>query len=364
MSGSYVSALLARPGAVPMSADTAVDVSGVAWHYGDPLGEQAAAHTGLAVVDRSHRGVLRVSGDDAATFLNTLLSQKLDDAAVGFAGGALDLDVQGHILHQIDVLRADDAFYLDVPSYQIDSLTEFLSRMVFWSKVEISRADLAVLTVLGDGELTVDTAVRNVELSSPEAARRRDLLVARTGLTDAVDALLADGARLAGLHAFTAERVRAGTPEARADLDDKSIPHEVPGFIGRGERVGSVHLVKGCYRGQETVARVENLGRSPRLLVRLHLDGSAPVDPTPGMEVRSGSRKVGRLGSVVHDYEYGLSALALVKRSALSAQLEVGESVAAQVDPGSLPAGDEAKAGRDAINRLRSGQGPTTPRKP
>ncbi|NLA57272.1 MAG: folate-binding protein, partial [Corynebacterium humireducens] len=167
--------------------------------------------------------------------------------------------------------------------------------------------------------------------------------------------LRAAGVEPAGLMAFTAERVRALEPERAADLDEKSIPHEVPSFIGRGDRAGAVHLEKGCYRGQETVARVENLGRSPRVLVMLQLDGSAPENPTPGSDISgpAGGRALGRIGTVVDDCDFGPIALGLIKRSALTGQdLRVGD-VAVMVDPASLPEEQGEQAGRAAINRLR-----------
>ena len=152
--------------------------------------------------------------------------------------------------------------------------------------------------------------------------------------------------------AYTAERVKALEPEA-IDLDEKSIPHEIPHWIGRGERIGAVHLEKGCYRGQETVARVENLGRSPRLVVLLHLDGSAPTMPSPGAEIQAKGRRVGTLGTVIDDCDYGPIALGIVKRSALDAgQVNIGD-VAASIDAESIPVEEGEKAGRAAINKLR-----------
>jgi len=335
-----------------------VDAAGVAWHYGDPLGEQRAAHDGGIVVDRSHRRVLKVSGPDSAGFLNNLLSQKVDDAPDGFAASALDLDIQGHILHHADLVRVGGDFYLDLPDAQAVTFADFLRRMIFWSQVEVDDTDLAVLTLLGPA-LVDAPADRGVPTLAARTVgwggiARRDLLVERADLPAAVDALVNGGATLAGLMAFTAERVRALEPELAADLDDRSIPHEVPAWIGRGDHAGAVHLEKGCYRGQETVARVENLGRSPRLLVMLQLDGSAPETPTPGTAITAtgGGRAVGRLGTVVHDCDYGPVALALVKRSALDGQLLIGD-VAAMVDPSSIPTEEGEKAGRAAINRLK-----------
>ena len=368
---SYSSPLLQRSGAVELPDSGPLDAKGVAWHYGNPLGEQRAAATAAIVVDRSHRTVLKVSGPEAPGFLNNLLSQKLDDAPVGFTSPVLDLDIQGHILHLADVTRTADAFFLDLPADQAETFADFLQKMIFWSQVEVERTELALLTVLGPADAvsalpSSDAAAFDRAYPWPNAeVSRRDVAVPREQLTATVAAWEDKGARLAGLMAYTAERVRALVPEWAADLDNKSIPHEVPHWIGRGDNAGAVHLDKGCYRGQETVARVENLGRSPRVMVLLHLDGSAPTAPQPGDELRlaSGNRRVGRIGTVVDDCDLGPIALGVVKRSALSAGKPDGEKsgaaalvsgeTAATIDPDSLPAEEGPKAGRAAIDKLR-----------
>jgi folate-binding protein YgfZ len=93
------------------------------------------------------------------------------------------------------------------------------------------------------------------------------------------------------------------------ETDHRTIPHEI-GFIG-----SAVHLQKGCYRGQETVARVQNLGKPPRRMVLLHLAGESDELPAPGTPVESGGRTVGFLGTAVHHYELGPIALAVIKRA-------------------------------------------------
>lgn len=376
---SYRSSLLRWPGAVELPGHSLIDASGVAFHYGEPLSEQRHLSERPALVDRSHRSVVSVSGPDAPAFLNNLLSQKLIEVVPGFAASALDLDMQGHILHHVDVSYDGAAFYLDMPSGQRESLVEFLTAMVFWSEVTITETDLAIMTVLAprsgaqnpggsdpvlskvlaDGVFVDAVYQRDVAWCANTA--RTDFAVPRDQVTDVAEKFVRAGGDLAGLMAFTAQRVRVGEPELAADLDAKSIPHEVPRFIGRNEHphvlCGAVHLNKGCYRGQETVARVENLGRSPRLLVMLQLDGSAPTEPAPGAAITAGGRTVGRLGTVVHDVDYGPIALGLVKRSALAGPLDI-DGVAASVDPDSLPAAEGEQAGRRAVEHLRRGLGP------
>ncbi|MDK8775176.1 folate-binding protein [Corynebacterium pseudodiphtheriticum] len=399
MTTHYRSVLLNRPNAMAYQEEPPhPDVTGVAWHYGEPLSEQRAITSTGAIVDRSHRRVIRVTGPEAAAFLHNLLSQKLDDVQAGWSGSALDLDTQGRILHTMDIAVTTDtsanadastgdgagsgtgdgagsaaapeglAFYLDCEAGKFDSLRDFLQKMIFWSQVTIEEADLAIITVLGgptDMQLPSQTVYsRTVSTATPAdassaqpttglwEASRTDIAVPREQLEAAVEELENTGLQLIGLMAYTAERVKALEAES-VDLDEKSIPHEIPHWIGRGERVGAVHLEKGCYRGQETVARVENLGRSPRVLVLLHLDGSAPTMPSPGADIQVKGRRVGKLGTVIDDCDYGPIALGVIKRSALDAgQVNIGD-VAASIDADSIPVEEGEKAGRAAINKLR-----------
>ena len=346
----YISPLLGRDGAAEAQDDAAVaGTEGVAWHYGSPLVEQRIFETGTGLIDRSNRKVIRVDGPDAPAFLNNILSQKVDAAEDGFTARALDLDAQGRIQHTMMVTVVDGVFYLDTSAAEFDSLIAYLQKMIFWSEVTVEEADLAIITLIG-GEIPLPDVVfrRTADWNGPT---RIDVAVPRGSFESSVDKLLAAGARLTGLMAYWAERVKALEPEG-PDLDAKTIPHEIPHWIGRDEHLGAVHLTKGCYRGQETVARVDNLGRSPRVMVLLHLDGSAPVAPAVGAEITSGTRTVGRLGTVIHDCDLGPIALALVKRSALDSDLTVGD-VAVTVDPDSLPLDDGEQRGRAAVNKLR-----------
>ena len=366
MTVSYTSPLMQLPGAAAVQDDTLVDSQGVAWHYGDPLVEQRAIHLDTPVlVDRSQRRVISVVGPDAPEFLNNLLSQKLDNVDPGYAAAALDLDIQGRILHYADVVRTDEGFYLDTTEAEFESFLKFLTMMVFWSKVEVEEADLAIITLLGKlpklPEEVESSAAFVRKVANWMQTPRTDIAVPRERLKEIAETLIAAGFKPAGLMTYTAERVRNLEPEKAADLDDKSIAHEIAHWIGRGEIPGAVHLEKGCYRGQETVARVENLGRSPRLLTLLHLDGSVPELPSTGADVTSGERRVGRLGTIIDDFELGPIALGLIKRSALpspekapsqTAELLIGDC-AVTVDEDSLPTDEGVKLGRSAIDKLR-----------
>ena len=160
------------------------------------------------------------------------------------------------------------------------------------------------------------------------------------------------GATLAGVAAHEALRVEARQPRAGVDTDHRTIPNET------GWLQTAVHLEKGCYRGQETVARVHNLGRPPRRLVLLHLDGMSEVLPAPGTPVTAGTREVGRLGTAVRHHELGVIALALVKQSvAADADLRVGEAVAVVDEEDAAPTGpdDVLQAARERVRAVRSG---------
>ncbi|WP_291080301.1 folate-binding protein YgfZ [Dietzia sp. UBA5065] len=371
----YTSPILTRPGAVD-AADSAID-AGVPFHYGDPLGEQRAATSSVIVVDRSHRDVLTIRGGDRLTWLEGFVSQHVSELADGSGGETLILDANGRVEHHIVLSDVDGTLVMDTEPGRGPELLQFLTRMVFWADAAPETADLAVVTLVGSGlpdSLTAPdgtTVVLPVGDYSSAAlpgggiARRMpwplagsvDLVVPRPGLTAWFAAAVAAGARPAGSWAFEALRV-AGTTPLRArlgvDTDAKTIPHEVPAWIGDVARRGAVHLDKGCYRGQETVSRVHNLGKSPRVLVRLHLDGSAGDElPSAGAEVRSGGRTVGRVGTVAQHHEDGPVALALLKRAAASgAPLEV-DGITVAVDPDTVPDDSGPQAGREAIRRLR-----------
>ncbi|MDX6273246.1 MAG: tRNA-modifying protein YgfZ [Frankiales bacterium] len=310
------SPLLSRPGAVPADG---VDV-GVAWHYGDPLGEQRQLAAGTATVDLSHRGVIELSGPDRGKLLDGLASQKLDDLVSGDIREALVLDPNGRVEHHFVVHEYDEVTRAHNEPGQAAVLASFFASMRFMLDVEVR-------------DVTAEWAV--VAEPGYRLIPRREL-----------GAL---GGPLAGTWAREALRVAAGRPRLGLDTDDKTIPHEV-GWIGE-----AVHLSKGCYRGQETVARVHNLGKPPRRLVLLHLDGSADSLPKTGDGIEYDGATVGFLGTVAQHYELGPIALGLVKRSVpVDATLMVAGVPAAQevlVDP---DAGNQAaRAARDAFRVTR-----------
>jgi len=341
--------------------------AGAAWHYGDPLGEQRAAADHAVVVDRSHRGVLTVTGGERKTWLHSISSQHVSELPDGMVTQNLSLDGQGRVEDHWIQTELDGVTYLDTEPWRAEPLLAYLRKMVFWADVAVEPADLAVLSLLGPeladprildalGVSSLPAEGTAVALQSGGFLRRMpgtgielDLVVPREQAAECRQRLVDAGVRPAGVWAYEAHRVAALRPRLGVDTDERTIPHEV-GWIGT-----AVHLDKGCYRGQETVARVHNLGKPPRMLVLVHLDGSTDR-PAAGDPVLSGGRAVGRLGTVVDHVDEGPIALALLKRGLpADTPLTTGgdAEIALVIDPDSLPATDQVGAGRLAVEQLR-----------
>src|SRR5215469_13151552 len=318
MTSQPMSPLLDEPGAVAADAPDA----GVAAHYGDPYAEQRALAGRLGVVDRSNRGVLRITGPDRLSWLHNLTTQDLERLAPQSATEALVLSPVGHVEHHLTLTDDGSATWIHVEPGEAASLLEFLISMRFMLRVEmeIVSADYGVISVLGP-----DTPAGDIGGLRLDVGLGTDLIVARPDLAGVVEGLRSAGGALAGMWAYEALRIAAGLPRLGLDTDHRTIPHEV-GWIET-----AVHLTKGCYRGQETVARVHNLGHPPRRLVLLHLDGSEDKLPGRGADVMLDGASVGFAGSAARHYELGPIALALVRRTApVTATFTVDGIAAAQ----------------------------------
>ncbi len=318
------SPLLAWPDAVEASWPD----EGVAAHYGDPMREQRATEESAGVVDRSNRGVLRITGPDRLSWLHSLTTQALDGLAPGASAQALVLSPNGHIEHHLTLTDDGTATWVHVEPGTAAALVEFLESMRFMLRVEVAdvSGDHAVLTVLGPAASDTADGLDGVLASvKPGPFGTIDLIVARDRLPGAAGDLVRRGAAAAGMWAFEALRIAAHVPRLGLDTDHRTIPHEV-GWIET-----AVQLNKGCYRGQETVARVHNLGHPPRRLVFLNLDGSEDRLPGHGDPVELDGATVGFTGSAARHYELGPIGLALVKRTVpVDATLLAGGVPAAQ----------------------------------
>ena len=347
------SPLLNLPGAVGVTVPT---------HYGNPLGEQRLLDRGEAWVDLGDYEVITLTGPDRLIWLNSICSQELLGLTPGITREALILDPHGHVEHRF--LLTDDAttsWLLTEPG-TAEALASWLLRMRFRMQVDIE-------TVTNQWSVLATTGSAPAEGSAPAVwhdpwpqigpgavgyapgphpgegldlvlwVHPRDQLAAELAPawagTDALDALL----------------VRAGRPTLTGDVDEKTLPHELDWIRT------AIHLEKGCYRGQETVAKVHNLGHPPRRAVLLHLDGSGGELPEPGAEVLLGDKTVGRITRAARHYEWGPIALAVIKRATdPEAELSVSGAdglIAASQEM--LVAPDAGATRREAIRRVRTG---------
>jgi folate-binding protein YgfZ len=279
---------------------------GVADHYGDPLREQRLLAQGQGVVDLGHRGVVRVDGPDRLSWLHSLLSQHVEHLEVGVGVEALLLSPNGHVEQHVHLVDDGTATWIHTePGMQAD-FVRFLDSMRFMLRVEVVDVTEAWAVVwFPDVERGQAVAESSAGAIVVPAQRGLHVLLPRDTYGDVVVSV----GDPAGVWAYEALRVEAHEPRLRLESDHRTIPHEVA-WIGP-----AVHLQKGCYRGQETVARVHNLGRPPRRLVMLHLDGSTNELPAHGDDVQLDGRVIGFVGTAVHHYELGPIALAIVKRA-------------------------------------------------
>lgn len=314
-------------------------------HYGNPLLEQRALEAGRAIVDCSDRGVVTAIGDDRRSWLNSMVSQALDRLPVGESAETLLLDAHGHIEFAAHVVDDGATLWMIVDGPAAEPLTAWLNRMRFMARVEVADVsdEYAVLAACATAPLEVAVGAIGVTWVDPWASARVggyqyaaephlaaqfswvERVVPRGALTDAAAAVRSGAVAVSGSMAAEALRIAVARPRAASEVDANTLPHELDWLRT------AVDLHKGCYRGQETVAKVLNLGRPPRRLVLLHLDGSDTVLPVAGDPVfavktqadgEQERREVGRVTSAAVHHELGPIALAVVKR-AVPGELEL-----------------------------------------
>ena len=375
------SPLLNRPGAVA-SAPGDPDET-VPSHFGDPGREQAALAEGRAACALA-RDVVAVTGPDRLSWLTTLSSQVLTGLEPGDGGAeTLLLDAQGHITHALAALDDGRTLWLVTEAGNGEALATFLDSMRFMLRVEVTeRPDVMALGALGEGLDALAQAARDTAPDVPDAQADTDqtaaapqdsliglwrdpwpgvvdggtsydvgtdwshpgqgyragfVLVPAQSVNAVVGAFLAagEGRRLAGVLAWEALRIEAGRPRWAREADARAIPHELDWLRT------AVHLTKGCYPGQETIARTLNLGRPPRRLTVLQLDGLVGDLPQPGASVRMGERAVGAVTSVARHHELGPIALALLRRA-----VPAGEQLTVEITEVDEATGETIPVGR------------------
>ena len=283
---------------------------GAIWHFGEPVKEQRAIEAGTAWADLSHLSVIAVSGEDRLKWLHDLTTQFLTDLEAGIWKPAMILDPQGHVEYQFNLVDDGTTTFLVLDQSYADTLVAYLNKMRFMLKVDVRDATSEFAVLRAPGATT--------NIGGPFA------LVPRGEVAQMAQAFNAVATQV-GTWALDAERVAAGRPRIGFETDHKTIPNEI------GVLNGAVHMNKGCYRGQETVAKIFNLGNPPRRLTMLHLDGSDVGFPATGTKIENDGVVVGFIGTVARHHELGTIALAIVKRNTpLDATLSVDGIAAAQ----------------------------------
>lgn len=280
---------------------------------------------GRGAVDLSHREVIEIRGADRLSWLDSMTSQLLLDLQPGESRYDLLLDPHGRVESELHLVDDRERMLVTVEPGNGEAVRTFLDRMRFMLRVEVRdvTADHAVVwepvrerhtslpsiltppafAGLPMGDVGAD--VSRYVVARSEHWSGREVLVPRADL----DTYLGGVGELAGTWAWNALRIAAGVPRFGVETDDKTIPHEV-GWLGT-----AVHMHKGCYRGQETVARTHNMGKPPRRLVLVHFDGTRDELPAHSTPVMSGEKQVGFIGMAVQHHELGPIASAVVKRS-------------------------------------------------
>ncbi|NWN87942.1 MAG: folate-binding protein YgfZ [Micrococcaceae bacterium] len=310
----------------------------VAGHYGHPVQEQRALADGKAVVDLSHYGIVTVTGPERLSWLHTLTTQQLQGMPAPLNSEALFLDLRGRIEIATKVHDDGETTYLITEPTMNASLLDWLTRMQFAARVELAdrTGELALLGATDevpglDRPVWVDPwpgvspgGFAYTEAPADHPAVHEDYachlyILDAEQLVETVTALPEDF-RVAGVMASEALRVAAGRPRQLFDTDERSIPHELDWIRT------AVHLEKGCYKGQETVARVHNLGHPPRRLVGLLIDGSGHGLPEVGADIivrpetddeesMAAARSIGTLKSVAMHHEMGAIGTAIIRRN-------------------------------------------------
>ena len=342
--------------------DEAVASFGATAHFGDPSGEQWALEGGRALVRRPDLAVISVSGADRLTWLTSLASQIVTGLVLGMSRELLILSPEGRVEHWAGASDDGEALHLIVERSDLSGFVAFLDSMRFALRVSVEECDVAVFSSVHAGANTpeavaalpghlwtwedpwpgvVEGGAAYFQGERHPGARTPMMfhVVSRDAADEFEAAWLAGGAasgaaeahaasssappgarsstpspaggkrRRAGYLAWEAMRIAAWKPRLGRETDARAIPPEVDWLRT------AVHTAKGCYRGQETIARVINLGRPPRRLTYLQLDGSRGDLPAPGTPITVGGRQVGVITSSARHADEGPIALALIARA-------------------------------------------------
>ena len=316
-------------------------------HFGNPLLEQRELLSGNAFVERSDEAVIGITGEDTLSWLHSLTSQNIKNLKPGDSTESLLLSPNGHIEQQLKLIVTETGALVIVASHKLEVLVAWLTKMRFRSKVEIThRSELKVFGSFGGltGATWTDPWSSISPVSVSYNPKRADFHWKEFVATDRPEG------HQVGLMAYHALRIAAGRPEI-SDVDERSLPHEFDWLNS------AVHLSKGCYRGQETVAKVHNLGHPPRRLAILNLEqGDALAQKDD--EVSYQDKVVGKVLVGALHYEEGSIALALLNRNTpyLELDVKVGDGQVKATQTALVPhdAGKAANLPRPSAFKLSS----------
>lgn len=316
-------------------------------HFGNPLLEQRKLIEKKAFVRRVDHRVIEVTGPDTLSWLHSLTSQNIQNLKPGESTESLLLSPNGHIEQQLKLIITETGALVIVHKDKVEALVDWLQKMRFRSKVEIvNRDELKVFGSFAELRDLGPTWVDPWSLPAPASVsynpERKEFFWNELVASRAPDL------EPAGLMAYHSLRIAAGRPEI-TDVDERSLPHEFDWLNS------AVHLSKGCYRGQESVAKVHNLGHPPRRLVILNLE-QGDIIANRGDDVSYQQKPVGKVLAAALHYEQGSIALALLNRNTpyLDLQVQSGETLIAATQTVLVPhdAGKAANLPRPSAFKL------------
>jgi folate-binding protein YgfZ len=289
-----------------------------------------AATEEVALLDRSQLGKLALSGEDAVAFLDSLLSNDIAGIAAGSGADATLLTHKGRMLAEVRVLRCEDELELDTERAGLQALFDALNNFKIGYRAQLHKRTLqrGLLSLIGPGtdallgpqappstehdHLAAELAGRPVRLI--RTALGVDVLCASEDTEAVAAALVHDGAVAIEEPAAETVRIEHGRPRFGVEIGEDTMPQEA------GIHQRAVSYSKGCYVGQETVARLYWKGKPNRHLRGLRLDGPA----APGAALTLSGKDVGSVGSFAQSPRLGPIALAMLRREAQpGARLEV-----------------------------------------
>ena len=259
-------------------------------HYGDPVAEHVPVRSNAGIMDMSHRGKIRVSGKDRTKFLQNILSQDINKLTPGTGGHATLLNTKGHMLAYMRIYSDEDSFLIDTEPGETDKLIQILNRYLFREDVKIEDATLkyGLLTVQGPNSREIICRISGTDIKEMEECSHVNLTInnincriARTTYTgeegysiyapwDSIHGVweTMGGSEITpfGHNAFETLRIEAGIPLYSIDMDEDTIPIEA-------NLDHAISYTKGCYVGQETIARIKFKGHVNRTLTGFSIEG-------------------------------------------------------------------------------------------